>query len=407
MLAVAWRDLKRASAAPGGIILMLLLPLLLTGIIGVSFGTSPSRRTIPRLRVLVWDQDRTVVSRSLASILGQERVASYVEPTYVGEEGIELLRAGKASALLVIPEGFTDSILLGSRASLRVVKNPAERYMPVVAHHAAAVLATVVDALAVILKEEIASLGQTLRQGEGLGAMAIGALSDRIARKSYVLMERITPWPLGLRSTKALSSDGRVGLFGSVLPGLMVLMLMMISQKLLREVTEEHEDGTLASLLSTPASSVEYGLGKTLALIAIIEVGFLVLLPAGSFLFGIRWGHPLGVMMVATAFAVAASGVMMLLAGITRTSRQAEAVGLIVVLLMGLLGGSMLPIRPDKGPVAFLAALTPNRWAIDGFLASMTGKPPWAVIDESLVLFVGGLALLVLGGWALTHRVSR
>jgi ABC-2 type transport system permease protein len=185
------------------------------------------------------------------------------------------------------------------------------------------------------------------------------------------------------------------------------MMLMLIAQKLLREVNEEHETGVLSAVLATPVSITEYATGKALALWVLILVGFLILLPSGSLLFSIHWGNPFSVMILATTFSVATAGLMMILAGVTRTGRQADALGTIVVLVVSLIGGSMIPFRPEEGVLAVLSRLTPNRWAIDGFLASMEGAAPVSIVDEAGVLFSAGLVFLVVGSVLVRRRVMR
>ncbi|MCU0613115.1 MAG: ABC transporter permease, partial [Candidatus Eisenbacteria bacterium] len=157
-LAVAWRDLKRAAGAPVGIILMLLVPLLLTGIMGLSFGSRQRPARVPRLRLLVLDRDGAFISQFITSGLRQERLTEFVDPVFVGEEGVDLIRKGKASALLIIPAGFSDSVLTGRRTFLELVKNPGERFLPVVAEHGVRLLATGLDAVALLLEDELAAI---------------------------------------------------------------------------------------------------------------------------------------------------------------------------------------------------------------------------------------------------------
>ena len=407
VLAVAWRDLKRAASAPVGIVLMLSVPLILTAIIGLSFGSSERPARMPRVRLLVLDRDKSFISQFITAGLRQERLADYVDPAFVGEEGVDLIRKGKASALLIIPSGFSDSVLAGREASLELVKNPAERFLPVVADHGVRLLTTGLDAVALLLENELDTISGAQPATVDAGAERASGIAGQISRKLYHLGNRLSPLPMRIELVGKAESAHGLGVFGLVLPGLTVLMLMMVAQKLLREVTEEHENGMLAALLASPLSPLEYAAGKTGALLVVIALGFVLLLPAGALLFGINWGNPAGVILVAASFSVATAGVMMLLAGLTRTARQAEALGIMVVLVMGLVGGSMVPFRAEHGPLAVLARMTPNRWAIDGFLEIMSGEPPRSILREVAVLFGGGVVLLVAGAGALLHKVSR
>lgn len=404
IVAVAWHDLRRAAGAPVGLIVMLSIPLLITAIIGLSFGGQGRSKTV-RLRLLVWDRDDSFVSHLVTSAITQDRAAEFIDATFVGEEGTDLLRKGKATALLVIPPAFGDSLLAGQQARLELVKNPAERYLPVASEHGVRVLASALSALALVLDDELKTIAGISKAPELAAMRLVSNVSDGISRKLYLLGTRLSPLPLSVERRATQETD-TLNIFGGVLPGLTVLMLMMVARKLLSEVTEDRENGTLATLLASPLTLVEYAAGKTAALIVIVLVGFAVLIPAGSLMFGIRWGNPLGVTMVAVAFAVATSGLMLLLAGIARSARQADSMGIMVVLVMGLAGGSMAPLRVERGVLAVIGACTPNRWAIDSFWALMEGQPLAAVGGNVAVLGASGAILLILGARCLLRKVS-
>ena len=90
--AVAWRDLKRTANAPVGTLLMLLIPLILSGIIGLSFGSGGDGAQLPKIKLLVLDRDGGILSRFLSSGLSQEQASAYLDVRYVGEEGIQPCR---------------------------------------------------------------------------------------------------------------------------------------------------------------------------------------------------------------------------------------------------------------------------------------------------------------------------
>jgi ABC-2 type transport system permease protein len=407
--AVAWRDLKRTANAPVGTFLMLLIPLILSGIIGLAFGSGGDGQTLPKVELLVLDRDDGFLSRFFSTALSQEQASEHLAVEYVGEEGHDLIRQGKASALLILPEGMTDSLLSGGAVEFQLIKNPGQRYLPVVAENGLRLVASALDALVKLLEPElklIREMPETFATGSAQDHIAL--ISSQMSRRFYQLTEMLTPWPVTLKTTESEKEEqSGLSVFGYVLPGLTVMMLMLIAQKLLREVNEEHETGVLSAVLATPVSITEYATGKALSLLVLILVGFLILLPAGWILFSIHWGNPLSVLILATSFSIATAGLMMILAGVTRTGRQADALGTIVVLVMSLIGGSMIPFRPEQGVLSVVSRLTPNRWAIDGFLATMDGAAPAAVIDEAGVLLVAGLVLLLFGSLLLRRRVMQ
>jgi len=411
VLAVAIRDLRRALRAPVGIILMLLIPLILTGIIGLTFGSSDDNQRAFRLHIMVWDRDEGVVSRLLTGALVQEQASQYLDVTFVGDEGYGRLQKGDASALLIIPPGFSTAVLRGDTTSLELIKNPAEQFMPVVADNGVRLLGSAINACMDILSDEMKQLhdfanADTLLMAE----KRLGSISEEISTRMYRIGEWLSPFPIKIRALEPESESedtGGLSVFGYVLPGISVMMLLMISQKMLREITEEYDNGILSAVLATPISITEYALGKCIGLIIIILAGFAILLTVGSFLFGIKWGNPASVLIIATSFSITSTGIMMLLTGISRSSRQAESMGITIILLVSLLGGSMVPFRPTSGILAVISRLTPNRWAIDGFISTMLGAGPYEILDESLVLFGCGMVFLLVGAALVRRRILR
>jgi ABC-2 type transport system permease protein len=394
-----------------GIILMLLIPLILTGIIGLTFGSSDDNQRAFRLHIMVWDRDEGIVSRLLTGALGQEQASQYLDVTFVGDEGYGRLQKGDASALLIIPPGFSTAVLRGDTTSLELVKNPAEQFMPVVADNGVRLLGSAINACMDILSDEMKQLhdfGNT--DSLPMAEKRLGSITAEISTRMYRIGEWLTPFPITIQTVEPeieADTSGGMSVFGYVLPGISVMMLLMISQKLMREITEEYDSGILSAVLATPISITEYAIGKCLGLIVVILAGFAILLTIGGFLFGIQWGNPVSVLIVAISFTITATGIMMFITGISRTSRQAEGMGITIILIVSLLGGSMVPIRPTSGILAVISRMTPNRWAIDGFSASMLGAGPFEVLDESLILFGSGIIFLLVGAVLVRRRILQ
>ena len=410
VLAVTIRDLRRAVRAPIGIILLLLIPLVLTGIIGLAFGSSDDGQQMFRLHIMVWDRDEGIVSRFLTGALGQEQAAQYLDVTFVGDEGYERLKKGDASGLLIIPPGFSDAVVRGDTTSLELVKNPAERFMPIVAENGVRLLGSGINSFMRIFAVELKKISELYDTDSLLTPdVQLGSITSDITTRLYRIGDWMTPFPVTIRTVEPEpeSGGGGMSVFGYVLPGISVMMLLMISQKLLREITEEYDSGILSAVLATPVSITEYAMGKCLGLIVIILMGFAILIPVGSLLFGIQWGNPLSVLIIAAAFSVTTAGIMMLLTGISRSSKQAESMSITIILIVSLLGGSMVPFRPTSGILAVVSRLTPNRWAIDGFIATMLGAGPYEILDESFVLFGFGIVFLLIGSVLIRRRITQ
>jgi ABC-2 type transport system permease protein len=138
VLIAAAKDLRRRLSDPAALIIWIGLPLLLGGLISLIAGDD---ETVPRAQVLVVDQDDTFVSRFLASAGGRGGLGNLVDLEEVSlEEGQRRIDAGDATALLVLPRGFQDSVLQDAPAEITLVTNPAQQILPGIVEEALEIL---------------------------------------------------------------------------------------------------------------------------------------------------------------------------------------------------------------------------------------------------------------------------
>ncbi len=100
-------------------------------------------------------------------------------------------------------------------------------------------------------------------------------------------------------------------------------------------------------------------------LVAMVQGVFIVLVSALAF--GVSWGDPIGATLLIVAFGLVGTGVAMLIGTFASNADQAGAFGVFAGMLLGFLGGAMIPIEVFGEPMRSIAHLTPHAWAIDGF----------------------------------------
>jgi ABC-2 type transport system permease protein len=122
-----------------------------------------------------------------------------------------------------------------------------------------------------------------------------------------------------------------------------------------------------------PISGAQVLGGKVLGIFlsGAAQVGLLVALSAA--LFGLRWGNPAGVVLIILAAAAAATGWGLLVASLAGTPAQVGTIGTTLMLSFGILGGSFVPLDQSSPLLESLGMITPNKWALDGFMALADG----------------------------------
>src|SRR5690606_26516054 len=135
-----------------------------------------------------------------------------------------------------------------------------------------------------------------------------------------------------------------------VAAGMAVFFLLFTAGLSVTSLLREREEGTMARLLAAPVAPAAILAGKLLA----------------TALLGL-----VGVAALVTAATLAATGLMTVVAGFARTAEQAGNAGAAISVVLGLFGGSFVPLS-QLGPLSAAAYLTPHRWFLQG-LADLAG----------------------------------
>ena len=130
----------------------------------------------------------------------------------------------------------------------------------------------------------------------------------------------------------------------------------------------ERRHGTMARLRAAPLARWQILLGKLLPCLAVSLVQGGLLLGCGNLIFGMSFGPtPWLLVPVVVSTSVAAVGLSMLVAGMARTETQVAVYGTLLVLVLAGLSGSMMPrdLMPEE--MRTLSRVTPHTWALDAY----------------------------------------
>jgi len=84
----------------------------------------------------------------------------------------------------------------------------------------------------------------------------------------------------------------------------------------------------------------------------------------GSLVFGVSWGAPLPALLLVVTFALVGCGAGLLVGALGRDEDRVSAVTPIVGIVLGALGGCMVPLEVFPSSMRAVAHLTPHYWAI-------------------------------------------
>jgi ABC-2 type transport system permease protein len=388
MLRVTQRDLTAQIRSRSFLVQTLLLPLILTFIIGNALGGS--RPPEPSPVVLVGERNR--VSQALESVLTGSKLANVQYQSRATAEG--LLRDGKVIVVVELPENPERALLRGREFEIRVAVDSASFFK-------GEVIQNLVQGFAQQLDISRATLLGAVRALKPETAGELSRLLTEVEAKVRADFAARAP------VVEASTVQGRqAGFFTYYAIAFGVMFTLLSATHGAGSLVEEFERGTIARLLSAPLSPTGLLVGKFLALwaMAAFQLGSFVVL--SSVLYGVRWGDPVGVTLTVLATAAAAAGFGGIIIGLASSHEQVTVLGLIFVLVMSLLGGSMYPVDALPGLAQQLSRLTYNRWSIEAFQLLSTGVGSALIVLDVLVLMSMALVGLGIGATRLSRRFA-
>ena len=316
----------------------------------------------------------------------------------------------QAVAVIVIPTGFTDSIIPpegqtnpGELVQIGLYSNP-------ITPASVGVVKTILDEF--ISQVEVGRVGgevavtQLVSSGriQVQEAQAIGlsmGASQAIAssQSTSITLNNVTP------SGEAVKFD----VLALLAPGMALMFLMYTVSYGGRTLLTERNQGTLPRLLVSPTTVVQVLGGKMIGIFLTGAAQMFILIEGSSVLFQLQWGDPLGVEALVLAAVFGAVGWGLLLTAIAKTPGQVSMIGSAMMLTFGILGGGF--VNTDNMPTWFrlVTKITPNAWGMDGFNTLALGgglhdilTPILALLGMGLLLFAIAVFLFSRGG--LTER---
>ena len=175
------KDLLRRFKNPIGFVLLILLPLILVGLMGLVFSPKNNNEILPQIKLFIEDHDESFASKLIPGAFSRDQLAKMFEVEQIEKDtGRELMDKGKASALLIIPDGFGKAVLDGEKTELILVKNPGERFSPKIAEETIAILAEGADRLLRIADKPLQSIRSQFYSDNDPSDMEIAQVSLRL-----------------------------------------------------------------------------------------------------------------------------------------------------------------------------------------------------------------------------------
>ncbi len=302
-----------------------------------------------------------------------------IDPSCLEKAGHIMLTRSWRRAVLIIPEGFSQSVDDGQEIDITLLYDPAGdsvRYQQIEGIvRGAAVRLSIQNQVGGglnLLNQLTAFAPENVRQSVEEQAAAPQSENQDPALR----LEKISPSNYQLPAAPDT--------YQQTIPGYTVMFVFFLIATMTSSINAERINGTFRRLLSAPVSRFELLGGKVLTTLVIGLIQVLILFLVGVLAFGLRLGNdPLAFILLTLALvsAVAAIG---LAASTTRLSGGMLAPWLIIA---ALLGGGMFPLDLMPPFLRVLSRFVPHSWALTGYQNLMVrGQGIQEVLPQIAVL---------------------
>lgn len=403
---IGWKDVTLAFRDRAGLIMMLLAPFVLTLGLGFVTGRFSSSSGGPSgIPVVLVNQDGGQLGNALVELFNSKDLADLVSPTPVSDpaEARRMVDANQANAAVIIPAGFSQSIIPTQNAAASTGQTALANtvvqiglYTNPTTPTGAGIIKTIVDqfvsqveigrvnglvSVTGLIQGGLVSVQDAAKVGAEIGARQSAAAASLDA--TAITLKNITT------SGKAVQFDA----LAYMAPGMALMFLMYTVSNGGRTLLTERTQGTLPRLLVSPTSSAQVLGGKVFGIYLTGVTQMLILMGGCTLLFHLSWGDPLGVVVLILAAVAGAIGWGMLITSLARTPGQVAAIGSAIMLTFGMLGGSFISTSAMPGWFQVISKITPNAWGLDGFTVLGMGGGLGDILTPILALLAMGAIL--------------
>jgi ABC-2 type transport system permease protein len=372
VLFIAANNLRRLVRDRGNLFFVFVLPVVLILVLGVTVGG----RDDPRIGVHVEGQltaEAQLLIESLEKVdgVGIERFDD------LGSATDELERED-ISALVVVPDGYDDTITSGGTAEIEYRVIPTSSGFEI----QSLVRSVVAGQNAVIRAGRVVSEQTGLPPAEA--SETVAALAEDIAEVEVVTVD----------------ADGdayvKSNAVGFVAAQQLILFVFLMSIVAASALIESRQLGVTQRMMATPATTAQIIAGEGLGRFGVAVVQGAAIVIATALLFGLDWGSWPATAAIIVSFALVATATAMFVGALVTNENQSLSIGLALGLALAALGGCMAPFEVFPGWLRSVAHITPHAWAVDAFTEVIQrGGGIGQIGLELAVLVLSGFLLLV------------
>lgn len=387
VFAIAATAVRRLLRDRSNLFFVFVFPALLIVLIGVQFGGPQGFR----LAVHAAEDAGPLADELLDSLAARPDLI--LDRYDSNAAALDSVSRGASDGAVLLPPGFDRALRSSLTAEVGFVATP---------QSAGPALRQVVSAV-------VAEQAQLLA-----AATLVVANSDEnfdtgldLARRSAVAVPGVTVDVVEVGRDQLADEFAGLGQFDLGAAQQLALFVFVTSLSAAAALIQSRELGVSSRLLASPLTPRDIISGELLGRFGVALLQALYIVLGSALVFGVRWGDPLGALLLVAMFSAVSAGAAMLLGSALDTPSQAAGIGVGVGLTVSALGGSMAPIEIFPPVMQTIALATPHAWLLDGFAELVRRDASLVdVLPQIGVLAAMAIAMLGLASMAFKRKLT-
>ena len=420
-LRMAKKDLKILFKDRGQLATIFGLPILLglviCGMYTVAGGsTKPSGE--PRLVIKAWivNEDQGPYGTQVVEVLDSIQMLRLTR-SRTADAADAKIAEGEAAAAIIIPADFSARLDANQPVRIQLIKDPTQQ---IEAQTVAQILNDALTELSGRAEIEYGIRAVFAKTGalEGAAPEVVRATQAQIMGAIWTGVQEIRQNPAIAVEREDLAGEKTVLSFSAYvsaffMPMFATMFAFFLVGFMAESILGEKEAGSFRRLLAAPVHRGTVIAGKMVAFVAVVFLQMLLLLGLGSALFDMPLGDsPLGLVALTLTLALASTGMGLALGSLARTKKQAGSIGMVLGFVLYLASGLTStshylsnPAFQSQGLTYYLAHLTPNAHAFDGYIKLMlNGGGLEDILPNMLALLGFGVVFFLIGVWRFRYE---
>jgi len=424
ILDIAFKDMTRSFRSAFAIGMMVVAPLMLTGLIYFAFGgASSDNPSMPAIKVGFVNLDVLPAQSPLTAPLGDnirsmffdDSVKSWITASDYADEASarDALDKQEIGIAIVVPQNFTERYMSGEQdVQVLIINDPTLSMGPAVVQNMVTMMVDGVAAgginLQVITERMQANDIQPEPAQFTTWIRRFGNWYTEFQRNLFHHPNKAAFVVVAPSAGETETTNPIQKVMGLTMAGQMIFFAFFTGAYSMMSILREDEEGTLARLFTTPTDRTSILTGKFVAVFLTVVLQGLVLMIAGHYAFGITWGAPGGVVLALIGQVVAATGLGVLLIAFVKNSRQGGPVLGGGLTALSMLGGLFTANIPNALPAAMyaIANFTPQGWVLKSWKMVMDGQAAVDLLVPFMVMMAMGLVMFAIGAMMFRKRFA-